>query len=191
MLNSAPGKDRVEYRHLKLVDPNCKVLGTIFNKCLGERKIPATWKNSTTIFIHKKGPDDDPSNFRPIALMSCLCKLFTSNLSARVSNFASNNNLLSSQQKSAKPSKGCHEHTFTLQSVVADCKRNRKNCFFAWLDLRNAFGSVLHDAIYVTLMHMGFSEHFINLVKDIYTDTETLVKLSKDEETYPIKVNAG
>ena len=191
MSNSAPGKDRVEYRHLKLVDPNCKVLGAIFNKCLGERKIPASWKNSTTILIHKKGSGDDPSNFRPIALMSCLYKLFTSILSARVSNFAINNNLLSSQQKSAKPSEGCHEHTFTLQSVVADCKRNQKNCFFAWLDLRNAFGSVSHDAIYVTLKHMGFSEHFINLVKDIYTDAETVVKLSKDEQTDPIKVEAG
>ena len=38
---------------------------------------------------------------------------------------------------------------------------------------------------------MGFSEHFINLVKDIYTDAETVVKLSKDQETDPIKVNAG
>ena len=137
-----------------------------------------------------KGPGDDPSNFRPIALMSCLYKLFTFILSARVANFAINNNLLSLQQKSAKPSEGCHEHTFTPQSVVADCKRNRKNCFFAWLDLRNAFGSVSHDAIYVTLKHMGFSDHFINLVKDIYTDAETVVKLSK-EETDPVKVNAG
>ena len=191
MSNSAPGKDRVEYRHLKLVDPNCKVLGAIFNKCLCERRIPARWKNSTTILIHKKGPGDDPSNFRPIALMSCLYKLFTSILSAGVSDFAISNNLLSSQQKSARPSEGCHEHTFTLQSVVADCKRNRKNCFFAWLDLRNAFGSVSHDAIYVTLKHMGFSPHFINLVKDIYTDAEMVVKLSKDQETDPIKVNAG
>lgn len=191
MSNSAPGKDKVEYRHLKLVDPNCKVLGAIFNKCLSEHKIPATWKSSTTILIYKKGPGDDPSNFRPIALMSCLYKLFTSILSARVSNFAINNNLLSSQQKSARPSEGCHEHTFTLQSVVADCKRNRKNCFFAWLDLRNAFGSVSHDAIYVTLKHMGFSEQLIDLVKDIYTDAETVVKLSKDEETDPIMVNAG
>ena len=73
---------------------------------------------------------------------------------------------------------------------------SNENCFFVWLDLRNVFGSVSHDAIHVTPKHMGFSEHFINLVKDIYTDAdytdaETVVKLSKDEETDPIKVNAG
>ena len=191
MSNSAPGRDKVEYRHLKLVDPNCKILGAIFNKCLKENKIPATWKQSTTILIYKKGPADDPSNFRPIALMSCIYKLFTSILSSRVSSFAITNGLISSHQKSAKPSEGCHEHTFTIQSVVADCKRNQKNCFFAWLDLRNAFGSISHEAIYTTLKHMGFPDQLIELVKDIYTDAETVVKLSKDQETNPIHVNAG
>ena len=191
MSNSAPGRDKVEYRHLKRVDPNCKVLGAIFNKCLKENKIPTSWKQSTTILIHKKGPADDPSNFRPIALMSCIYKLFTSILSSRVSSCAINNDLISSHQKSAKPAEGCHEHTFTLQSIVADCKRNRKNCFFAWLDLRNAFGSISHEAIYSTLKHMGFPDQLIELVKDIYTDAKTVVKLSKDQETNPIHVNAG
>jgi hypothetical protein len=88
MSNSAPGKDRVEYRHLKSVDPNCSILSLIFNKCLEEKKIPLSWKQSTTILIYKKGSSDDPSNFRPIALMSCIYKLFTSILSSRISNFA-------------------------------------------------------------------------------------------------------
>ena len=191
MSNSAPGKDKVEYRHLKLVDPNCDILGLIFNKCLEEKKIPLSWKQSTTILIYKKGSSDVPSNFRPIALMSCIYKLFTSILSSRISKFAINEELISTEQKSAKPSEGCHEHSFTLQSVVADCKRNQKNCFFAWLDLRNTFGSIYHDAIYTTLEHMGFSESLISLIRDIYTDSTTVIRTKKDEETDPIPVHAG
>ena len=38
---------------------------------------------------------------------------------------------------------------------------------------------------------MGFPDQLIELVKDIYTDAETVVKLSKDQETHPIHVNAG
>ena len=191
MSNSAPGRDKVEYRHMKLVDPNCKILGVIFNQCLKGNKIPATWKQSTPILIHKKDPDDDLRNFRPIALMSCIYKLFTSIPSSRVSSFAISNDLISSHQKSAKPSEGCHEHTFTLPSVLADCKRNQKNCFFAWLDLRNGFGSISHEVIYTSLKHMGFPDQLIELVKDIYTDAETVVKLSKGQETNSIHVNAG
>ena len=191
MSNSAPGKDRVEYRHLKSVDPNCSILSLIFNKCLEEKKIPLSWKQSTTILIYKKGSSDDPSNFRPIALMSCIYKLFTSILSSRISNFAIKKELISSEQKSAKPSEGCHEHSFILQSIVADCKRNPKNCFLAWLDLRNAFGSISHDAIYTTLEHMGFSESLIRLIKHIYSDSTMVVRTKRDEETDYIPVHAG
>jgi hypothetical protein len=173
MSNSAPGKDRVEYRHLKSVDPNCSILSLIFNKCLEEKKIPLSWKQSTTILIYKKGSSDDPSNFRPIALMSCIYKLFTSILSFRISNFAIKKELISSEQKSAKPSEGCHEYSFILQSIVADCKRNQKNCFFAWLDLRNAFGSISHEAIYTTLEHMGIS----------YQSTQVLSKAVQSVES--------
>lgn len=191
MANSAPGKDRVEYRHLKLADPNTKILQIIYNRCLEERRIPQPWKDATTILIHKKGPSDDPSNFRPIALMSCIYKLFTSLLATRVSTTAINNNLMSDQQKSARPSEGCHEHTHTLQTVVADCKRNGKNCFIAWLDLRNAFGSIPHQAIYATLSHMGFPIPFISLLQDIYTNANTVVRTSRTEETPPIPIKAG
>ena len=189
--NSSPGKDKVEYRHLKLLDPKGELLQLIFNRCINEKKVPSVWKHSTTVPIYKKGDSSDPSNFRPIALMSCLYKLLMSLLSARASNFAIQHSIMSDQQKCARPSEGCHEHTFTLQSIISDCKRNQKNCFFAWLDLRNAFGSVSHAAIFTTLRHMGFSDDFISLIRDVYTDATTVVKLSQNVETDPINVHAG
>jgi hypothetical protein len=67
--NSSPGADRVEYRHLRTVDPKCKILTTMFNRCLDENDVPADWKSSVTILIHKKGDASDVSNFRPIALI--------------------------------------------------------------------------------------------------------------------------
>jgi hypothetical protein len=189
--NSAPGKDKVEYRHLKLVDPGGSLLQLVFNRCLSEKNIPFIWKHATTIPTYKKGDSSDPSNFRPTALMSCLHKLFTSLMAARAPKFAVDNNLMSSEQKSARPSEGCHEHTPTLQSIVADCKRNNKNCFFAWLDLRNALGSISHEATHPTLTHMGFPEPLVDLIKDIYSDATTTVKTSKSDETDSIEVNAG
>ena len=68
---------------------------------------------------------------------------------------------------------------------------NTKDCHIAWLDLWNAFGSINHDAIYTTLSHMGFSNSFVDLIKDIYTNATTVVRTSRDDETPPINVNAG
>ncbi len=193
MSNSAPGKDRVEYQHLRQVDPNCKVLTSIFNCCLTQKQIPSAWKISTTTLIYKKGNSDDLSNFRPMALMSCLYKLFTAILASRATNFAINNNLMFNQQKSARPAERCHEHTFTLQYIISDCKRNYKDCYIAWLDLRNAFGSINHEAIYTSLSHTGFPTSFIKLIKDIYiyTDSTTVVQTSQEDEAPPININVN
>ena len=174
--NSAPGADHVEYRHLRAVDPKCKILCAIYNRCLEENDVPKQWKSATTILIHKKGDSREVSNFRPIALMSCIYKLFMSVIANRLVDFAIVNDLLSDSQKSARPSEGCYEHTFLLQSLLLDAKRLQKNLCLAWLDLRNAFGSVPHDVIRLTLSHLNVPRSLIDLVMNVYTDATTVVR---------------
>ena len=190
MSNSAPGADRVEYRHLKSIDPKGQILCNIFNRCLIENDVPSQWKTSRTVLIHKKGDASDVSNFRPIALMSCIYKLFMSIMANRLVNYSIDNNLLSSSQKSARPTEGCYEHTFILQSLVLDAKRHQKNIFLAWLDLRNAFGSIPHDVITLSLSHLGVPDSVVNLVKNIYTNATTEVR-TPNVSTPNIPIHAG
>jgi hypothetical protein len=188
--NSSPGADRVEYRHLKAMDPKGSILCNIYNRCLVENDVPAKWKSSRTVLIHKKGDASDISNFRPIALMSCIYKLFMSVMADRLVNYSIENNYLSSSQKSARPTEGCYEHTFVLQSLVLDAKRHQKNLCLAWLDLRNAFGSVPHEVIRITLSHMGVPDSVVNLVMNIYTNATTEIKTPAGS-TPGIPIHAG
>ena len=107
--NTAPGPDRVEYHHLKRIDPNAKLLPLIFNRCLCECDMPKAWKDALNILIYKKGSSDDASNFRPIALMSCIYKLFMGVIGKCISSWAIRNNILSDEQKSVRPAEGCYE----------------------------------------------------------------------------------
>ena len=188
--NSAPGSDKVEYRHLRSVDPKCTILSTIFNRCLENRNVPDRWKTSSTILIHKKGDASDVSNFRPIALMSCIYKLFMSVIANHLVSFAIHNNLLSDCQKSARPTEGCYEHSFILHSLTGDAKRLQKNVFLAWLDFKNAFGSVSHDVIKITLKHLGIPDGIVDLVNNIYTNATTEVRTANGT-TPPIPILAG
>ena len=188
--NSAPGSDKVQYRHLRSVDPKCNILSSIFNRCLSESDVPEEWKTSSTILIHKKGDSRDVSNFRPIALMSCIYKLFMSILANRLVTFSINNNLLSDVQKSARPTEGCYEHTFILQSLVLDAKRLGKDLFISWLDLKNAFGSVPHDVIKTTLSHLGIPEGIVKLIENVYTNATTVVN-TPSGSTPSIPILAG
>ena len=99
MSNSAPGKDRLEYRHLRLLDPKGEILSHIFRHCFEAKDVPAEWKKATTILIHKKDDTSDASNFRPIALMSCLYKLLMAILAKRMTSFSLHHDLLSNEQE--------------------------------------------------------------------------------------------
>ena len=159
--NSAPGQDRLKYRHLRLIDPKCEILAALFHHCLTAQDVPSAWKTATTILIYKKNSTADPSNFRPIALMSCLYKLPMSILAKLITNHAINYDLLRPEQKSARTSEGCYEHAFLLESILNDALRQPRHLCLAWLDIRNAFGSIPHAALLTTVTHMGFP---LNLV---------------------------
>ena len=93
----------------------------------------------------------------------------------RLVDFAIVNELLSDSQKSARPSEGCYEHTFLLQSLLLDAKRLQKNLCLAWLDFRSAFGGVPHNVIRLTLSHLNVPTSLIDLVMSVYTDATTVV----------------
>lgn len=188
--NTSPGSDRCEYSHLKKIDPAAKILSVIFNRCQRQRDVPAPWKAALTILIYKKGADDDVSNFRPIALMSVIYKLFMGVIAKRLTRWAIDTGMLSAEQKSAQPSEGCFEHTFLLKSVVADARRRHKNLCLAWLDIRNAFGSVPHNTIQVTLQHMGVPSDLISLIMNAYQGATTVVR-TPSGSTEPIPIEAG
>jgi hypothetical protein len=190
MANSAPGKDRLEYRHLRLLDPRCQILAKMFRHCFLAKDVPASWKTATTILIHKKDSTSDASNFRPIALMSCLYKLMMAIIAKRMTSFSISNDLLSQQQKSARPSEGCYEHAFLLKSIVDDARRQPRPLCLAWLDIRNAFGSVPHSAMLTTLTHMGFPPDLIAMIGNVYTGatTEIVTPLGK---TPSIPIHSG
>ena len=83
------------------------------------------------------------------------------------------------------------EHnTHILQSLVLDAKRHQKNLFLAWLDLRNAFSSILHNVIEITLSHLGIPDSIVNLIKNVYTNASTEVRTPVGS-TLSIPIKAG
>ena len=167
--NTAPGYDKVEYAHLKRIDPSAKILTPMFNRCIQAKDVPAIWKQAVTVLIYKKGDPTDVNNFRPIALMSCIYKLLMGIMARRLTRWSIETGILSAEQKSARPTEGCYEHTYVMKSLVGQARRNKKKLSLAWLDIRNAFGSVPHHAITTTLRYLGVPQELITLILNAYT----------------------
>lgn len=178
--NTAPGPDRLTYQHLKKIDPDCKTIASIFNICLKARRIPQSWKDSTTIFIPKSGEPSDPGNWRPIALSNTLYKLFTSLIAKRLSNWIeNNNNLLSPDQKGFRPFDGTMENNYMLEYRIRVAKKLKKEICILLVDIKNAFGSIPHKAIIDALRAIGAGELICDIVNDIYTNAKTCLLTSE------------
>ena len=120
--NTAPGADGLEYRHLRALDPQGKLLEVIF-AAVWELGIPNSRREYRTIPIFKKGDTDDLSNFRPISLLSTIYKVFSGILCQRLTLVAADLGWLSPEQKGFLPGvNGIQEHTQLLQTAVEDAK---------------------------------------------------------------------
>ena len=114
--------DQVPY----LVFKRCPSLGPalldLFNTCWRLRTVPPPWKKGLIPKADASNSPHLPSNFHPIALTSCIGKLFTTLLKDRWLQFMVGNNYLdTSVQKAFLPNiSGCLEQYQKLQSIIKD-----------------------------------------------------------------------
>ena len=171
--------DKITYDILKKLDPQGNILGLIYEICRKSKKIPAQWKTSHTILIHKKDDTNNINNWRPISLQNTIYKTYAAIIARRLATWATETNSLSPNQKGFLPIDGCLEHTYTIQSTLQHARRKRKNITIIWMDLRDAFGSVPHSTLFEMLDRAGLATPTLNIIKDIYTDSSTRVKTNE------------
>ncbi|KAH9159147.1 hypothetical protein LEN26_002490 [Aphanomyces euteiches] len=175
-LMSAPGLDGVPYRiYFRFRLLLLPLLHTVFNRCWSAKRVPSAWKLSVTELIFKKGDPNSVSNWRPLALQSTIYKLYASILKSRLSLWLESNELLSNSQKGFRQFNGCHEHNFVAQAMLDTTRRSKSPFFAVWYDLRNAFGTMPHDFLWLVLSKLGVPSAFVDLVRDIYTGASTIV----------------
>ncbi|GFR00695.1 retrovirus-related Pol polyprotein from type-2 retrotransposable element R2DM [Trichonephila clavata] len=188
--NSAPGPDLITYKHWREVDPGRVILTKIFNVCLRLSDVPKRWKCSNTILIQKC---DDPvslNDWCPISLSDTAYKLLSKCLARKLSDWCEVNEALSPAQKGFSPFDGVIEHNYLLSEHLETARRDKCERFVAWLDIANAFGSIPHSVILEALQRNGVDQHFLHLVKNIYTHAETRV-LTEEGPTAPIPLMCG
>ena len=73
---TAAGPDGLYYQFLTHLPQDClKILLQLLNTIWLSGKIPSSWKEAIVVPIPKPNKDpSDPTNYRPIALTSCVCK---------------------------------------------------------------------------------------------------------------------
>ena len=152
-----------------------------FNKVFLSGAHPPTWGESLVKLIHKKGDTATPSNFRMIALSGCIGKLYHLILAERLTTFLTANKLIDPElQKAFLPGiNGVIEHNLVMDEIVKDAKHRNRTCHIAFFDLEDAFGSVPHSLIDLTLERNFIPPVIRKYFHTLYTHSSTVVQTSK------------
>ena len=167
----------------------------MFNCFWDHQEVPVEWKHGIIKLIPKPGAEHhrgDPSFFRPIALTSCVGKLYTNILKDRWTSFLVSNGYWSTSVQKGFLSgvSGCLEHQFVLCEALQNARRRQDSICCCWLDFKNAFGSVGHNLIHFAIDHYHGSPLFANVVRNLYKNVSARVK-TKDWTTQSFKYRVG
>jgi len=126
--DTAVGPDYVYYQMLKhLPDDALLTLLNILN-IWASGKLPTSWCTSTAIPVPKPGKDtSDPSNYRPIALTSCICKVMERMINSRLVWYLERNKLISPVQCGFRKQRSTNDHLVRLESFVREAFAQRQH----------------------------------------------------------------
>lgn len=187
--NTAPGKDGLEYRHLRALDQDGHLLATIY-RAVWTLGVPACWKTSRTIPIYKKGDASEYGNFRPISLLPTMYKIFSGILSSRIMATSMKLGWISPEQKGFLPGvRGIQEHTHLLHTVIEQAKQSKREMVVAWLDLSNAFGSIPHPILNCLFQSLPLPDELRRILSDIYSNN--IMEFSVGPDSVQIHPTAG
>ena len=156
--NSAPGPCGVSSKVLKRCSSSlARPIFLILKRSLDFSMLPVNWKRGNITAVYKKGPKDQPLNYRPISLTSILCKLLEKIIRKRIVDHLETNNIFT-----------VHQHGF----------RSRRSCLTALLEYFEAISKLLDDGIPVDAIYLDCQKAF---------DTVPTKRLLKKVEAMGIK----
>ena len=102
----------------------------LFNLVFDTGLLPEPWSIGKIIPIYKqKGQTTDPSNYRPITLLSCMGKLFTAVINNRLQSYAEKYDKIRECQAGFRKNFSTVDHIFALHTIINLLHRCKKKLF--------------------------------------------------------------
>ena len=157
----------------------------LFNIILDTGIVPDAWTAGYLIPIYKgKGPLNDPSNYRPITILSCLGKLFTSVLNNRLVKFTNKYDTINQNQAGFRKNFSTSDHIFTLYYLTNLFKSQKKKLFVGFIDFSRCFDTIPRAELFSKLINAGVDGKFIRVVRNIYNNIKSCIQLNSQKSSF-------
>lgn len=181
-IDKCPGPDKITNEAIKsgymyLTKP----LTRLFNMILSCKITPRQWSESEIILLYKKGDPNDISNYRPISLLPSLYKLFSCIIEKKIKE--SIEKFQSIEQAGFRRGFSTIDHIHALEMTIDKYQEFNRPLYAVFIDYQKAFDTLLHPIIWEALLSQGVELDYIQVLKNIYDNNTSRVKL---ETTGPL-----
>ena len=185
----SPGPDDIHDQLLKHLPVSAPlILLEIFNDIWKTRNIPKSWKEA----IPKPDKDHtDPTNYRPIALTSCLCKTMERMINDRLTWFLEANNI-TDYQSGFGHHRSTNDHLVRLETFIREAFIKKEHLVTIFFDVEKAYDTTWKYGIMKNIHDIGLKGRLPLFIQNFLNDREfkvkvgsTLSELHKQEQGVP------
>lgn len=185
-LGKASGYDEILNEYIKctqdlLMPCYIKLFNIIFDTGI----LPEAWLEGKIRPIYKnKGDQSEPSNYRPITVLSCLSKLFTSILNNRLTKFLDTHDALNENQAGFRKGYSVTDHIFSLNTLIELLRSQKKKLYCAFIDFSQAFDSVWRVGLWKKLLSNSINGKFFQVVHNMYKGIKSSISLNGENSPF-------
>jgi hypothetical protein len=190
-IGKANGADGVSNKLLKECSSViAESLSDLFNKSFTLSKVPSAWKQSNICPIHKKEDRSIISNYRPIALLSCVGKVQERVVYSRIYNYLKVNDLLTWRNSGFKAlDSAMNQLVFITDKIYKALESGNEVCL-VFLDVSKAFDRVWHAGLLHKIKRMGITGSLFDWLADYLSDRKIRAAINGQSGEWQL-TNAG
>ena len=142
------------------------------------------------LFNKPNKPRSNPSNYRPISLISHLSKILGKIITTQIYHWAETNNILNKEQSGFRKNKSTTDKLFQLTQTISQAKKQRRPSSAIFLDVEKAFDKVWHDGLIHKLLFLNTPLHLLRYINNYITDRSMFFAINNTTSP-PIALNYG
>ena len=186
----APGPEGIFNETLRLLpDHVIEPMALVF-RCLSYGYVPSSLTESETVLIFKGGDKSplDLKNFRPIALLPTVYKLYSGTLNRILIDFLEENGLLCAAQSGFRPAKHTGHQILWLMGILEDASMSQQDIHLVYVDFLSAFNTVSHEKLDEIYGLLGIPADMRRAIQGLMAGASTRVTTSSGPtDSIPIR----
>ena len=187
--SKGPGPDGIPPIFLKnLATELTKPLLHIFNVSLQDGIFPEFWKRSFLLPIYKSGAKSDVRNYRGIAILSCIPKLFESIVNEKL--FQQVKTRITHCQHGFFKGRSTSSNLLEFVTFTLNAMNNGNHVEALYTDFSKAFDRIDIPLLIYKLDKIGFDPWLLKWIESYLLNREQIVRF-KNSQSDPIQVTSG